>query len=120
MHTILLVEDEQVTAMEIQAMLQELGYDIVDAVSRSDQVYPSVEEHEPDLIIMDIRLQGDEDGIDVVRNIQEARNIPVVYLTAHSDQETLDRARDTQPCGYLIKPVTQDDLKSTIETAVPG
>ena len=118
MRSILLVEDEQVTAMEIQAMLRELNYDVVDAVSRSEQVYTSVEEHEPDLIIMDIRLQGEEDGIEVVTNLQKTHEIPVIYLTAHSDQETLDRARVTQPCGYLIKPVTQEDLKSSIEMAV--
>lgn len=112
---ILLVEDEQIAAMDIQEMIEQADYTVSSVVDSADAALDAIAEHSIDLVIMDIRLNGDRDGIDAVEEINDQYEIPVVYLTAHSDDDTLKRAKETNPAGFLVKPVTEADLRTTIE-----
>lgn len=112
---ILLVEDEQIAAMDIRQMIEELDYRVVDIVDTSRAALEKLEQHSVDLIIMDIMLAGNDDGIKTVRKINRSYDVPVVYLTAYSDDDTLTRAKETNPAGFLVKPVTKEDLRTTIE-----
>lgn len=114
---ILIVEDEIITAMDLAAELEGMGYLVVDTVGTGQEAIEKVELFRPDLVLMDIVLRGDMDGIQVAEQIHDL-NIPVVYLSAYSDDTTVERAKKTFPFGYLIKPYQKDELYSTIETAL--
>lgn len=112
---ILLVEDERIASMDIQEMIEEAGYSVADATSNAESALEVLDSDPVDLVIMDINLPGEMDGIEATEKINEQYDIPVIYLTAFSNEETLDRARETEPAGYLVKPITQVDVKATIE-----
>jgi len=114
---ILIVEDEVVVALEIEEALQSLHYQVVGSVTDGEEALRVIPELMPDLVLMDIRLSGEMDGIETAEKIFERHALPVVYLTAHSDRETLKRAVRTQPYGYLIKPFRERELFTTIEIA---
>ncbi len=115
---ILVVEDEGLVARSIQSMLINLGYDIVEIASSGKSAIQKAKEIKPDLILMDIKLRGEMDGIEAAKKIGENLNTPVVYLTAYADKKTLQRAKVTEPFGYLLKPFEERDLHSTIEIAL--
>src|ERR1043165_3870675 len=92
---ILVVEDERIVAMDLAASLQELGYDVVGMATRGEDAVQRAAELEPELILMDVRLAGSLDGIQAAEIIHRTRDVPVIYLTAHSDNETLRRAAAT-------------------------
>ena len=115
MEKILIVEDEWIESTEIQGMIEDLGYEVIDVVDNGEAAIESVSEVEPDLILMDIRLGEGMSGIETVKTLREDYEVPVVYLTAHSDEDTLSRAKETDPEGYLVKPITTDDLRSTLQ-----
>ena len=117
MGSVLLVEDEAVVAMELQAMIEELNLDVVGVVGNGEEAVNLAKEHKPDIVFMDIRLTGKMDGIEAVEEIKQHYDPFVVYVTAYSDSEIMERAQATHPSGYLIKPVTREDLKSMIEIA---
>jgi excisionase family DNA binding protein len=115
---ILVVEDEIVVAMDIQKGLTSLGYPAPDmAFTGSEAVRRAVEIH-PDVVLMDIRLRGDMDGIEAAEQIRRRLDIPIVYVTAYADEQTLERAKRTQPYGYVLKPFREKDLESSIEVAL--
>jgi PAS domain S-box-containing protein len=115
---IMVVEDEVIVAMELQSTLQDLGYFVADPVVRGEDALALVAELRPDLILMDIKLAGDIDGIEAAARIRDLHHVPVVFLTAHSDESTLQRAKASQPFGYLVKPFTRAELRTTIEVAL--
>ncbi|WP_342303759.1 response regulator [Methanolobus sp. ZRKC5] len=115
---ILVVEDENVVALELKKRLKKLGYQVSSVASSGKEAINKVEGFLPNLVIMDIRLKGDMDGIQAAQIIKEKFNIPVIYLTAHSDDETLKRAKQTEPYGYILKPFEEDDLRTAIEIAL--
>ncbi|MGA9622306.1 response regulator [Methanoregula sp.] len=115
---ILIVEDETIVAMTIEDALQTMGYVVVDTVSTSEDAIKMAGETRPDLILMDIRIQGEKDGIATAEEITGLYHIPIVYLTAHSDEKTFKRAMKTRPYGYLTKPFRDRELHSTIEIAL--
>jgi len=115
---ILVVEDEGVVAMDIQCKLEDLGYCVIALIRSGEEAVLTACEMRPDLILMDINLQGDMDGIFAAACIQERNPTPVIYMTAHGDKETLDRAIKTEPLGYIIKPIDEQDLRSAIEVAL--
>jgi DNA-binding NarL/FixJ family response regulator len=115
---IFIVEDESIVAMALEASLKQMGYTVAGKALSGTEAIRGVGETGPDLILMDISLQGRMDGIETAAKITELYRIPVVYLTAHSDEKTLERAMQTQPHGYLIKPFRQRELYSTIEIAL--
>ncbi|MBE9127143.1 MULTISPECIES: PAS domain S-box protein [unclassified Coleofasciculus] len=115
---ILVVEDEWVTALDIKRSLEKLDYAVPATVATGEEAIQKAIELQPDLILMDIILQGEIDGIEAAEQLHQYSNIPVVFLTAYSDSETLQRANITQPFGYLLKPFEDQQLKTTIQIAL--
>ncbi len=115
---ILIVEDELIVAMDIRNTLVRLGHTVIDSVSNSADALAAVSQTGPDLVLMDILLKDSPDGIETARLIRELHDIPVVYLTAYTDEATLERAKLTEPYGYILKPFHERDLHTTIEMAV--
>jgi PAS domain S-box-containing protein len=115
---ILVVEDESIVAKDIQKTLEKLGYEVPATASSAAMAYEKLEAVHPDLVFLDIKLKGEEDGIDIAGHIKERYNIPVIFLTSYVDQETLDRAKVTEPYGYIVKPFNESDLKTTVEMAL--
>jgi len=101
---ILIVEDERITAEDIRLSLGGLGYAVTGMASSGEEAIRKAKELHPDLVLMDIVLGGDMDGIEAAKRIRARFNIPVVYLTAYADEKTLERAKVTQPFGYILKP----------------
>ena len=116
--TILIVEDERVVAKDLSITLTALGYDVVGSVKSGIEAVREAAATRPDLVLMDIRLPGEIDGVAAAERIKEVRDCPVVYLTAFSDSEVLARARLTEPHGYLVKPFRDAELRGTIEMAL--
>lgn len=117
-NSILIVEDESIVAMGIKQKLNRLGYDVCNLVSTGEDAIKKAKEEKPDLILMDIKLKGKIDGIDAAKKIGENYNIPIIYLTAYGDENTLERAKVTEPYGYIIKPFKERDLRTSIEIAL--
>ncbi len=115
---ILIVEDESIVAFNIQNRLKGLGYAVVAVSPSGEAAIQLAAQHHPDLVLMDIRLKGSIDGIEAAAQIRSRFQIPVVYLTAYTDEETLNRAKLTQPYGYILKPFESRDLCTTIEVAL--
>jgi diguanylate cyclase (GGDEF)-like protein len=115
---ILVVEDERIIALDLCGALEELGYFVVGVARSSEEALRKAVEGTPDLVLMDIRLEGDEDGIRTAEALKQLWNVPVVYLSANADSVTIDRALETQPGGYLVKPYNQRSLRTTIEIAL--
>lgn len=115
---ILVVEDEVIIAIQLEEKLKSLGYEVTSTVNNADDAIQKVENDKPDLILMDIHIQGDKDGIETAAIIRERSKIPVVFSTAYLDEERIERARITMPFGYLRKPFQERDLKLTLELAL--
>jgi len=115
---ILVVEDEAIVALDIQSRLKYMGYEVAGVSSSGEDAVDKAGKLKPDLILMDIMLEGGMDGIEAAGLINENFGIPVVYLTAYADQQTLERAKITNPFGYIIKPFEDRELQTTIEMAV--
>lgn len=115
---ILVVEDESIVAKDIQNTLKKLGYEVSGVVSSGEKAIREVEENRPDLILMDIMLKGDQTGIEAAKNIKERFSIPVIFLTAYADDSTLNKAKITEPYGYIIKPFKERELQTTVEMAL--
>jgi signal transduction histidine kinase len=117
--SILVVEDERIVAMDIQDRLVRLGYEVFGLASSGQQALEmTAGTRLPDLVLMDIHLEGGMDGIEAARILGQERGLPVVFLTAHADDATLQRAKVTQPFGYVIKPFEERELHSAIEISV--
>ena len=115
---ILIVEDEAIIAMEIESQLQSLGYEITSIVDTSEKAIKKAKEDKPDIILMDIRIKGEMDGIDTAEAIRSQFGIPVIFSTAYLDEERIERAKITMPFGYMLKPIQERDLRVTIEMAL--
>lgn len=114
---ILVVEDEVITAMDIQRRLKNLGYGVPVIVCSGEEAIEKVKENKPDLVLMDINLFGGMDGIEAASKIHSFSDIPVIYLTAYSDDETLQRAKITEPYSYMVKPFKDRELQLNLEIA---
>ena len=110
---ILIVEDERIVAGDIRSRLRRLGYAVVDMVSTGEEAIQRADVLHPDLVLMDIRLEGSMDGIQAADAIRSRLDIPVIYLSAFADKQTVERAKVTEPFGYLIKPFEDSELHST-------
>ena len=111
---VLIVEDIAIVALDLKNRLTKLKFIITDTVSDGNNVLNSIKENEPDIILMDINLRQDKDGIDIVRDIHAIKYIPIIYLTGFSDDEIINKAVQTNPVGYLIKPYNEQELKANI------
>lgn len=115
---ILLVEDETIIAMDISSILENFGYIVDEVASSADEALLYVEKYKPHLVLMDICLNGSKDGTEIVEEIQQKFQIPVIYLSSYSDETTLEKAGSTKPYGYIVKPVDENQLNSTILIAL--
>lgn len=115
---ILIVEDESIVAFNLQQRLAQLGYDVPHVAVSGQQSLDIVSRCQPDLVLMDIHIEGAMDGIEVAARLHETNMVPVIYLTAYSEDATLERARKTRPYGYLIKPFSERELHATIQMAL--
>lgn len=115
---ILIVEDESIVALNVQNRLEELGYVVIANIASGEAAIQAVPETQPDIVLMDIKLKGKVDGIEAAARIRRNFQIPVVYLTAYTDDETLNRAKLTEPFGYILKPFETRDLCTIIEVAL--
>ena len=115
---ILVVEDEMIIAAKISMHLTNLGYEVTGILPRGEEALLSVEEHRPDLVLMDIRLKGEINGIDTAILMQKNADIPVIFLTANADEATFNKAKAARPYAFISKPYKQTDLQRAIELAI--
>lgn len=115
---ILIVEDERIVASDVRTSLERLGYKVCGTAVFGEDAIKKAEEARPDLVLMDIVLEGEMDGIEAASIIRTRYDIPVVYLTAYADEKTLKRAKKSEPFGYILKPFEDRDVHSTIEMAL--
>ena len=115
---ILVVEDEILVARDLQDLLTEMGYEVPDIAGSGEGALRKIEALRPDLVLMDIRIRGDMDGVAVAEQVRRRFRIPVVYLTAYADDTTVQRAKITEPFGYVLKPFQERELETTIEIAL--
>jgi CheY-like chemotaxis protein len=116
--TILIVEDDDILARIITWRLTNLGYEVCGRTESGAETMEFLSKDKPDLVLMDINIKGDIDGIETTSRIKKKFNIPVVYLTSHADGYTLERAKATQPDGFVLKPFGDNDLRVAIELAL--
>ena len=114
---ILISEDEVIIAEDLAASLEELGYTTC-AIDSGEDTIDKIRETQPDLVLLDINLGGDHDGVEIGNRIRQEFDIPFIYLTAYADHATIDRAKKTQPDGFLVKPFDEKSLRSAIEIAL--
>jgi signal transduction histidine kinase/CheY-like chemotaxis protein len=114
----MIVEDEGITALSIEKSLKKMGYEVTSSVSSGEEAVNRATKNKPDLILMDIALAGKMDGIEVAEQIRAIINIPVIYITAHSDDKMMKRIKMTEPFGYIIKPFEDQELRFAVEIAL--
>ncbi|MEL6323774.1 MAG: response regulator transcription factor [Pseudomonadota bacterium] len=115
---IMVVEDERIVSRDLERELTKFGHDVVATAQRADDALYNVKLHEPDLVVLDIVIDGDIDGVSLARKIREEFDVAIVFLTSHADEETVERASAVRPNGYLVKPFTPDGLRASVETAL--
>lgn len=116
--SVLIVEDEAIVAADIEDTLRSFGYNVCGIVTKGEEVIKQVDKLRPDLVLMDIKLKGDIDGINAAIEIKKQFQTPVIYLTAHADESTLTRAKITEPYGYILKPFEAIELRIALELAL--
>jgi len=112
---IMIVEDDMIIAADLSMQLTQLGYEIVGILARGEDVLKQLESNLPDIILMDIQLKGEIDGIQTAQIILDRYQLPLIYLTANSDDHTFQRAKETKPFAFIAKPFEESDLERTIE-----
>ena len=115
---ILIAEDEKIIALDLSSTLRRLGYKVTGIASTGAEIFKHLNESKPDLVMMDIMLEGRISGIEAAKIVSEKYSLPVVFLTALTDEETLQKAKTTNPFGYLLKPYDEKSLHSAIEMAL--
>jgi len=115
---LIIVEDEAIVAKDIQLCLERIGYDVMGTFVRGEKALEFLESNRPDLVLMDIMLAGKITGIEASAEIKKLYDIPVVFLTAYADENTIEKAKVTEPYGYIIKPFKEIDLRTSIEMAL--
>ncbi|MGP8023839.1 MAG: response regulator [Methanobacterium sp.] len=116
--TILIVENNSIEAKDIQLFLESINYNVIGITSSGEEALEKVNKHGPDLILLNIGLKGDLDGIEVASKIKECFDTPMIYLTEHPEEDILEQVKLTTPYGYLIKPLNKTLLKTILETAL--
>jgi CheY-like chemotaxis protein len=116
--SILIVEDDDIIARVEDWRLKNLGYNVCGRATTGAEAMELVVKNKPDLVLMDINIHGDIDGIETAKMIKKGFNIPVVYVTSHSDGATLERAKETKPDGFIVKPFEDNALRIAIQLAL--
>ena len=117
-NTILIVEDEMIIAANISLQLTHLGYEVTGIIPRAEEVLPHIRLHVPDILLLDINLKGDIDGIQLAHLIQKEFKLPIIYLTANADEAHFERAKETNPYAFISKPFKKLDLQRAIELTI--
>jgi len=117
-HTIIIVEDDEITALNLKLSLQKNGYDIIAVCDNADDAQKEIDTHKPNIIIIDISLQESDDGINLAKVIREKYGIPFIFLTSYSDDNIIAKAIKTEPYGYIVKPFDPSSLHATIQMAI--
>lgn len=115
---VMIVEDEMIVAKDLQRILKKLGYDTTDPFPSGQKALEQLEFLRPDFILLDINLKGDMDGIELAQHVMQDYGIPFIFITAFSDRNTLNRAKTVEPYGYIIKPFSEDDIRTSVELAL--
>lgn len=115
---ILIVEDEAVVSLDIARRLEKMGYEVIGRLASGEEALELVQEERPDLVLMDINLQGELDGIETATTLYKNYGLPVIYLTAYAGDSTLERAKESKPYGYILKPFKERELHAAIEIAI--
>jgi len=115
---VLIVEDEKIIALDLQRRLEKFGYRVVALCATAEEAVSAVLEYRPDIILMDIMLGGEQDGVDAAIEIKSHQNTPIVFLTAYADDKTVERAKKAEPVGYVLKPFKERELQTTIDIAL--
>ncbi len=115
---ILIVEDEPFIAENLQEMLSIFGYEDTEIANSANQAIKAIKTSRPDMVLLDVKIKGDQDGIELGGIIQNQYQIPFLYITSYSDKETVNRAKHTHPLGFIVKPFTKDDVYAAIEVAL--
>ncbi len=114
---ILIVEDDMIIAMVLERMVKKLDHEVIDKVITGKEAIECTREMNPDLILMDIQLKDNIDGIEAMHEIRKTSDVPVIYITGNSDQYNLNRAKETNFVEYLVKPIRMEDLKESFSKA---
>jgi DNA-binding NarL/FixJ family response regulator len=115
---IILVEDELIIAASIAQELQKSGFEVIGIATSAEQALAAISQSLPELVLMDIRIRGPVDGIEAAQQIPKSLGIPVIFMSAHADTKTLDRAKAAGAAGYLVKPIARGALVTAIQTAL--
>lgn len=115
---ILIVEDDMIIAAKISMQLGNLGYEVTGIVPKGEQVLVNIASNKPDIVLLDINLRGTLDGIETAHQIQAVEDIPIIYVTANTDEETFNRAKATRPYAFIPKPIKNLDLQRAIELTI--
>lgn len=115
---ILIVEDEAIVGLDIKRTILRMGFSVNNMVTNYDDAINSIKKKSPDIILLDINLKNSKDGIEIAKEINKTSNIPIIYLTAFADDKTMQRAVQTKPIGYLVKPFKREDLKSVLQLCI--
>jgi len=115
---ILIVEDEAVVSLDVTRRLEKMGYEVMGRVASGEEALDLIEKERPDLVLMDINLQGEMDGIETATKLYKEYNLPVIYLTAYAGESTLERAKESKPYAYILKPFKERELHAAIEIAI--
>lgn len=117
-HRVIIVEDDEITSLNLNMSLQKHGYSVVAMCDNASQAKNKIATHNPDVIIIDISLQESNDGIELAKTIKDIYNIPFIYLTSYSDDDIIAQAKRTEPYGYIVKPFDPGSLHATIQMAL--
>jgi len=115
---ILIVEDEAVVSLDVTRRLEKMGYEVMGRIASGEEALELIEKERPDLVLMDINLQGEMDGIETATKLYKEYNLPVIYLTAYAGESTLERAKESKPYAYILKPFKERELHAAIEIAI--
>lgn len=114
---ILIVEDQLIITMDLEYMLEELGYQVCGISTTYEDALAAIKGNQPDLVLIDIILSGEKTGIDLAHEINRTHRIPFIFLTSHADRSTIEAAKATKPAGYIVKPFNRNDVYASIEIA---
>ena len=115
---ILVVEDDMIIAADISLNLTNFGFEVTGILPKGEATFEHIEQDRPDLILMDVSLKGELDGVETAKKVHESYGIPIIFLTANSDNATFERAKDARPYAFITKPFNPNDLKRAIELAI--
>jgi len=117
-YNLLIVEDEIIIAEDLKISLEEFGYNVVDIITEGIEAIKTVKSKKIDLVIMDIKLNGKIDGIETAKRIKNINDVPIVFVTAYTDEETVKKVEKVNPVTYLFKPFSKTELKSLLDKAL--